>query len=326
MSDFSLKSVGHVGTDLVRPECVLTSKAGNVYVSDFRGGVTQIQADGQQRFFGGTPIDGLKKLQPNGICMLKDGSFLAAHLGQDSGGIYRIYRDNRIEPFLTHIDGIALPPSNFIFLDHQGRLWLTVSTRQAPRSKGYCKNVSDGFIALIDAQGARIVADGIGYTNEVYVTRDGSTLYANATFSRETLAFDITPNNDLTHRRCVAQYGKGIFPDGLTMDVTGHLWITSIVSNSILKVDPISATVITVLQDADAAHIDWVEQAFIEGVMGPEHLAKSSSQVLKNISSLAFGAKDRKTMFLGCLQGESICTLAENVTGEMPAHWAFDEQ
>lgn len=324
MSSLSINDVTFVGSELVRPECVLATKAGNLYVSDFRGGVTKISPDGHIQFMGGEDVKGLGKLKPNGICMLADGSFLVAHLGDDSGGIYRVYRDNKIEAFLTEIEGQPLPPTNFIMLDHQERLWITVSTRKSPRAKGYNRDVADGFIALVDADGARIVADNIGYTNEVYVTPDGKTLYANATFARQTLAFDIDEQNNLCNRRIVAQYEKGIYPDGLTMDQNGDLWITSIVSNSILKVVPKTSQVELIVQDVEENHVDWVEDAFTRGEMNSSHLSTSKSLVFKNISSLAFGGLNRRTLYLGCLLGESVAVLNGTVAGVPPAHWNFD--
>ncbi|WP_166425840.1 SMP-30/gluconolactonase/LRE family protein [Paraglaciecola sp. 20A4] len=326
MSSLSINNVEFLGSGLVRPECVLATKAGNLYVSDFRGGVTKISSSGHIQFMGGGDVDGLGKLKPNGICMLADGSFLVAHLGDDSGGIYRVYRDNKIEPFLTEIEGKALPPTNFIMLDHQDRLWITVSTRQSPRANGYRRDIADGFIVLVDARGARIVADNIGYTNEVYVTRDGQTLYANATFARQTLAFDIDDRNNLCNRRIVAQYEKGIFPDGLTMDESGVLWITSIVSNSILKVDPKTSRVDLVVQDVEESHVNWVEDAFMLGEMNSTHLSTAKSKVFKNISSLAFGGLERRTLYFGCLLGESVAILNGTVAGEAPAHWNFDSK
>tara|TARA_R110001599_G_scaffold104467_2_gene265078 strand:- start:12664 stop:13650 length:987 start_codon:yes stop_codon:yes gene_type:complete len=326
MNALSINDVQFVGSGLVRPECVLATKAGNLYVSDFRGGVTRISSSGDIQFMGGEDVDGLGKLKPNGICMLADGSFLVAHLGDDSGGIYRVYRDNKIEPFLTEIEGQALPPTNFIMLDHQARLWITVSTRQSPRAKGYRHDVADGFIVLVDGHGARIVADNIGYTNEVYVTRDGQTLYANATFARQTLAFDIDDKNNLCNRRIVAQYQKGIFPDGLTMDESGALWITSIVSNSILRLDPKTSRVDLVVQDVEESHVNWVEDAFMGGEMNSSHLSTAKSKVFKNISSLAFGGSDRHTLYLGCLLGEAVAVISGTVAGVAPAHWNFDSK
>ena len=322
---FQLDNIEYIGDGLVRPECVLATRAGNLYVSDFRGGVSQISPDGKCTFFGGGTIEGTEQLKPNGICLLPDGSFLVAHLGEATGGVYHIDRQSKITPWLLDIAGEPLPPSNFIYLDHQGRYWLTVSTKKVPRAQAYRSDVHDGFIVLIDNKGARIVADKIGYTNEVYVTPDGSSLYANATFSRETLHFNITEDNQLVDQRVVVKHGFGIYPDGLTMDTEGKLWVTSIVSNSIVRVDPILGKSELMLQDVEAQHLQWVEEAYINNQMGRPHLDNVYSKSLKNISSLAFGGKNLSTLNLGCLLGNKIATHTSTYKGVPPSHWLFDD-
>ncbi|MDU0355007.1 SMP-30/gluconolactonase/LRE family protein [Paraglaciecola aquimarina] len=202
-------------------------------------------------------------------------------------------------------------------------MWLTVSTTQVPRAKGYRSDIKDGYIALIENGQARIVADNIGYTNEVYVTEDGRTLYVNATFTRETLSFNITDDNQLTKRKIVATYGKGIFPDGLTMDTQGFLWVTSIVSNTVLRVNPNTGQYQTILEDNDTRHLDWVEEAYKIHAMGRPHLDNVKSQKLKNISSLAFYGNDMSQIALGCLLGTSIPTIKIQFSGVKPSHWNF---
>lgn len=324
MSPLALANLEFFARDLSRPECVLATKAGNFYAADFRGGVCKIFADGGQQLILAKPTKDCPPLKPNGICMLENGDFLIAHLGNDVGGIYRLTPHGDVSPFLTHIDGVALPPSNFIYLDHQGRLWLTVSTRQQPRSKAYRSDVSDGFIAVIKDGQAKIVADNIGYTNEVYVSSCGKKLYVNATFTRETLSYDIDSNNELSNLTLVAKYGKGIFPDGLTMDAEGYLWITSIVSNTIVRVNPENQQQQIMLQDCDSEHLDWVEQAYKQHKMGRPHLDNVKSQQLQNISSLAFCGDDLSSAVLGCLLGEQLTRIELAISGKKPSHWYFD--
>jgi len=45
------------------------------------------------------------------------------------------------------------------------------------------------------------------------------------------------------------------------------------------------------------------------------------SKQLQNISSLAFGGEDRRTLYLGCLLGEQIAVLPSPLTGAEPVHW-----
>jgi sugar lactone lactonase YvrE len=52
--------------------------------------------------------------------------------------------------------------------------------------------VSDGFIVRVDDAGARIVADGLGYTNEVQLDPSGERLYVNETFGRRLSRWDWT--------------------------------------------------------------------------------------------------------------------------------------
>ena len=42
---------------------------------------------------------------------------------------------------------------------------------------------------------------------------------------------------------------------------------------------------------------------------------------LKNISSLAFGGKELKDIYLGCLLGQQIAYFSNNISGLEPAFW-----
>jgi len=251
---------------------------------------------------------------------MNDGSFLLAHLGDDSGGLYQLQRDGECKPILVELDGSPLPPSNYPHIDSLGRIWLTVSTRRQPRADAYRANVSDGFIILIDQSGARIVADGLGYTNECCVHPDGKYLYVNETFARRLSRFEIGDTGDLGNRETVAEFGAGTFPDGLTFDVDGGIWITSIVSNRIIRISP-SGEQQVLLEDVDPGHLERVEQAYLSHSMGRPHLDQVVSQRLQNISSLAFGGPDMKTIYLGCLLGEEIMTCRSPIAGWQPSHW-----
>jgi len=317
----SLNKISAVGRSLQRPECIITTANGRIYTADWRGGIAIIEPDGTQWYLLPQP-DGIT-LKPNGICLMSDGSFLIAHLGEAAGGIYQISEAGALSAFCLEIDGEPLPPCNYVHLDASNRVWITVSTRQIPRSKGYTAKVQDGFIAMIDQQGkARIVADNLGYTNECLTSPDGTQLIVNETFGRKLTSFDILENGDLTNKRTVATFGAGTFPDGLTYDSEGGIWITSIVSNRVIRIDPDGHQEL-IIEDCDIDHLQWVEFAFQRDEMDRPHLDKVRSQKLKNISSLAFGGKDLKTAYLGCLLADSIYTFPSPYTGHQPTHWHF---
>jgi sugar lactone lactonase YvrE len=319
--EIALAGLAFAGSGLVRPECVLAAGDGSLYTADWRGGVARVRADGTQSLYRGA-LPGGRPLRPNGIAIRSDGSFLLADLGETQGGVFALSRDGQTRPFLEAVDGIDLPPTNYVAIDATGRVWITVSTRLQPRSRGYRADVADGFVVVADSRGARIVADGLGYTNEALVSPDGRWLYVNETFGRRLSRFPLLANGGLGARDIVTTFGHGTYPDGLAFDAEGGVWITSIVSNRVIRVAPDGSQTL-MLEDHDDAHVEWVEQAFLAGTMGRPHLDKAAGRVLANISSLAFGGPDLRTAFLGCLLGDRIASFRAPVAGSAPVHWRF---
>jgi len=321
-----------IGHGLFRPECALAHSSGLMFIPDWTddGGVSVIFPDGSvkrhlaknwrqvaQRHQFDEP------LRPNGICLLENGAFLLAHLGSEKGGIFQLLPNGEVQAFLLEVEGQKLPPCNFVTRDVKGRVWITVSTRQTPRDRAYRFDVADGFIALMDEGETRIVADHLGYTNECLLHPDGERLFVNETFARKLTSFKVAADGSLSDRKTVAQFGPGTFPDGLAFDENGDAWITSIVSNRVIRVDETGATHIFV-EDADLQHLDWVEQAWLSHEMGRPHLDKAAGRDLRNISNLAFAGKNLDKAVLGCLLGERLATFEAPTKGAAPTHWTFD--
>ena len=316
-----LSSLAFVGSGLVRPECVLTHESGLLFAADWAGdgGVAVVAQDGSVRRIEarGAP----RPMRPNGIALEPGGTFLLADLGAEEGGVFRLRADGGVEPVVTELDGRPFPPTNYVHRDGTGGLWITVSTRKVPRNLGYRPDADDGFIVLADESGVRIVADGLGYTNECLVSPDGRHLYVNETFTRKLSRFALREGG-LGPKEVVAAFGDGTYPDGLTFDAQGGVWITSIVSNRVIRVAPDGAQEI-VLEDADPDHVAWTEAAYRAGELGRPHLDKIASRRLKNISSLAFGGPGLRKAYLGCLLGDSIAVFDAPVPGAPPVHWSF---
>ena len=131
------------GSGLVRPECVLANRDGMLYTADWRGGVACVAPDGSHKLMRGS-LPGGRPLRPNGIALRRDGSFLLADLGETAGGVFTLARAGAVRPFLEQVDGVDLPPTNFVFEDARDRVWITVSTRRVPRAAAYRADVADG--------------------------------------------------------------------------------------------------------------------------------------------------------------------------------------
>jgi sugar lactone lactonase YvrE len=318
----SVDAISFLGCGLVRPECVLATARGDVYTSDWRGGVAHLAADGTQQLYRGQLPDG-GELRPNGIALLADGSFLLAHLGAEQGGVYRLQRDGQVTPWLLEVQGQALPPTNFVLNDALGRTWVTVSTRLTPRSLGYRRTCNDGFIICVSPDGsAKIAADGLGYTNEVAVHPSGQWLYVNETFARRLSRFAIAPDGSLGAKEVVTEFGPGVYPDGLAFDEEACAWVVSIVSNRLIRIAPDGSQTLW-LEDADTEHVSVAENAYNAAQMDRPHLDVNPSPVLRNISSIAFAGPDRCTAVLGNLLGDRLATLALPTPGVAPIHWNY---
>jgi hypothetical protein len=96
--------------------------------------------------------------------------------------------------------------------------------------------------------------------------------------------------------------------------------VVSVISNRILRIAP-DRTVATLLEDADAEHVAWIERAYAANEIGRPHVDQIKSRLLRNISSIAFGGRDRRTVYLGCLLDDAIYTFRSPVPGLAPAHW-----
>lgn len=306
-----------VGAELRRPECVLCAADGTLAVSDWRGGVTLIAADGRQGF-----IHGADWLRPNGIALMPDGSFLIAHLDDRHGGVFRLYQDGGLGEEVMEIDGAALPPTNFVLAEDEERVWITVSTRKVPRTLARHPTNADGFIAVRDSKGVRIAAEGLGYTNEVRFDPAGRHLYVAETWARRLSRFAVTGPGLLGRRETVTEFGAGIYPDGIDFDETGAVWVTSVYSNRVLRLAA-DGTLSTWLSDSDEAFLSELEEARAAGSLVNEEPIATPASTLGNVSSIAFGGSDRRTAYLGSLDNSRIASFPAPAAGLVPVHWEW---
>jgi len=314
-----LAKLHFVGSELSRPECVLATRSGDIFVSDTRGGASMIRPDGQVVFT--KAKNGPADLFPNGIALMPDRSYLIANLGP-SGGVYRLYLNGELEPILIELEGKPLPPTNFVSIDWVGRIWVTVSTRLFPRELAVRKNHADGFIVMIDQNGARIVADKLGYTNEALVDPTGKWLYVNETFGRCTSRFEIRADGSLGSREIFAEYGAGTFPDGMAFDAEGGVWIVSIISNRAIRIK-LDGKQEIMIEDQTPDVIASVEDAYQQNRMTRAEMDAGRSRVLGNLSSLAFGGTDLRKLYFGSLFNKQIGYVNQNIVGAKPVHWEF---
>lgn len=316
----ALSAIGHVGEGLKRPESVIATARGELFVSDHDCGVRALAAPGRR------PAGMPEGFLPNGIALTPEREFLVANLGtRCGGGVWRIDRHNEIRPVLMEIDGEPLPSTNFVGLDAQGRTWISMSTRQIPRELAFKAGVADGFIAVSDARGARIVADGIEFTNECRVDPSGRWLYVNETYGRKLSRFAIQGSAAdwrLGPRELVHPFSDGDFPDGMAFDAEGGVWVACVVSNRVVRIAPDGRPQV-ILEDPDAALIAAAEASYARNTLSRSDIDSGGARALRNVSSVAFGGPGLRTVYLGNLAGDRLATFHSPIAGAPPPHWFF---
>lgn len=308
-----------VGSNLDRPESVIALADGRLYACDRECGVIRV---GEHRDAAARITWPFEEFVPNGIALQQDGSFLIANVGPE-GGAWRLTGPGRIERYLGEREGLPSTSLNFLYPDAEGRIWLSLCTKQKPRILAYKRaHAGDGAIGVVGRSGkVEIVATGLGFTNELRVDPSGRWLYVNETQARCLSRFEILAGDRLGARQVVTSFGHGTWPDGLEFDAERGIWVTSIISNRVLRVDPASGHCETWLEDASDEAIAQAEADFAADDFGWNTIGRGRQFSLRNLSSLAFGGEDLRTAYLGSLFHTGVSVWRSPVAGHPPEHW-----
>ena len=326
----AIRTIGH---DLQRPECILAERDGTLWAADARGGAMRIDADGTQTLI--TPRVERQQAEavsasfddryvqaqgslPNGMCFLANGDILIANWGTDHVEV--MTRDGRLRTLFTEIDGRPMGKTNFVARDSKGRIWLTVTTRMHPWTESINADVPDGYIALIDERGIRIVAEGFGGTNEVRLDANEEWLYVVESNARRISRLRIQPDGALTHREVYGPSQLEGFPDGFAFDAFGNLWVTLIMTDKLVAITP-EGELLTLLDDSNPAATAELNRHYAARTLTPEIMAATHGTLAPWMASLTFGGPDLKTVYLGSLRGTTIPYFTAPVAGLPLIHW-----
>lgn len=309
-----LSDLTYTGHDLVRPESILAQPDGTLWTSDGRGGITRINPDGSQQFYGG--LGG----EPNGLAMADDGTIYVANIG--TGTIQRLYPDGHVEEFLTEVDGVKVSSANYIYLDSQNRLWMAFSTREPHWWPAAARPRPDGYIVLLDEKGPRIVADGIYFTNEVRLDAEERYAYVAETMKSRIIRYRVQPDGSLTDQEVFGPNGLGVgaFVDGFTFDADGNIWVTTVLRNGVGIITP-DGDYHVVFEDANEELLKSFEEKEASGTAQPTDMLMTAGQTLQLITSVTFGGPDLRTVYIGSLGMNSLPTFQSPVPGQPLRHW-----
>ncbi len=313
-------AIQYLGTGLVRPECVIVDKDGSLWTSDGRGGVSHILSDGTQKFIP-QKMDGdrIQGSLPNGLAMLKDGSFVIANMG--TRRLEHMSRSGETSVLCDNFEGRPLGLVNFVLMGPNDNLWFTVSTRKNEFMDGFRQNISDGYIGVFDGNSARIIASNLSFPNEIRFDSQNEYLYVAETTGKRVRRFKILDEFKLGEPEQFGPESLGDgFPDGMAFDEKGNLWVAMVVAEKVVIITP-DQQVHTLINDGVSLQIKKVERNFAADNLLREEMAAAKGSIAPLTSSIAFGGKDLNTVYLGCLAGDRIASFYSPVSGQPMSHW-----
>jgi gluconolactonase len=323
-----IRTIGH---GLQRPECILAEPDGTLWSADARGGVVKISADGSQKIITQSYRKAFESAAdeesrftegtlPNGLAFAENGDILISNFGTDSLEV--MTRNGETRVLYDRIDGEPIGKVNFVLRDSKNRIWLTISTRIKNWMKAVSPNIADGYVALADEKGLRIVADGFRFTNEIRLDAREEYLYIVETCGQCISRMRVGPHGSLRHREIYGptKLGRFGFPDGIAFDAYGNLWGTLVMVDQVFAITPEGAFHV-VLDDTNEAAAQALEQAFLEDRATSELMLAAGGTLAPWFASVTFGGPDLKTVYVGSLRGTRIPYFRSPVAGLPMVHW-----
>ena len=326
--------IATIGHDLQRPECILAERDGTLWAADARGGVTRLRHDGTQTFIGqrsdarfGTAqalsADDLEAkftqgTLPNGLAFARNGDILISNFGTDLLEV--MTRDGATRTLYDRIDGQAIGKVNFVLRDSKDRIWITVSTKVNPWTQAASSRVRDGYIALVDDKGIRIVADGFYFTNEIRLDADEEWLYIVETTGPHITRMRVAADGALSGREIYGPPHLGGFPDGIAFDAHGNLWCTLVMIDQLIAITP-QGDKRVLLDDGNPAASKALIDAMAAGTVNSGLMTNARGTIAPWMASVTFGGPDLKTVYVGSLMGTRIPYFRSPVAGLPMVHW-----
>jgi sugar lactone lactonase YvrE len=326
--------IRYIGEDLQRPECILAEPDGTLWSADARGGVMRLRHDGTQAFVGqkadqrfgasGEASAGDVESKytdgtlPNGLAFAANGDILISNFGTDLLEV--MTREGDTRTLYDSIDGAPIGKVNFVLRDSKERVWITVSTKVNPWTVAASSRLKDGYIALVDKAGIRIVAEGFCFTNEIRFDAGEEWLYIVETTGPHITRMKVAPDGALSQREVFGPADLGGYPDGIAFDAYGNLWCTLIMVDQLIALTPAGDKRLLLDDSAPDTRRAFLE-AMAAGTVTAELMAGTRGTIAPWMASVTFGGPDLKTVYLGSLMGKRIPYFRSPVAGLPMAHW-----
>jgi sugar lactone lactonase YvrE len=210
-----------------------------------------------------------------------------------------------------------------VLRDSRERIWLTISTRVNPWTQAAASRVRDGYIAVVDAHGLRVVAQGFYFTNEIRLDAREEWLYIVETTGPHITRMRLNESAQgvsLVDREVYGPAHLGGFPDGIAFDAHGNLWCTLVMVDQLIAITP-QGDKRVLLDDGDPDASANLLRRMDEGTVRAEDMQRARGAIAPWMASITFGGPDLRTVYVGSLLGSRIPYFRSPVAGLPMVHW-----
>ena len=223
---------------------------------------------------------------PAGLAFHRDGSLYVADEGDDIHGILHLV-DGEATILVNAYEGQPLNGANDLVFDHDGVLYFSDPWRSSRTNPigGFYRFFPDGALERIDT--------GLAFPNGVALSADGSAAYLAETGEHRILRYAIGSDGSIGPREEFAQLPGGEGPDGMAFDGAGNLYVAHDGGGRVAIFDP-------------------------SGTMAGEISVPGA-----NVTNVAFGGSDRRTLVITDVETASLYRTTVDVPGLalFAEHW-----
>ncbi len=287
-----------------RPEDVVVSRDGTVWISDQASACARVSPDGTFTRIGRAGG------APNGINLDLEDRVLIANFGGPEDGHGPLQRlDPRTGTVTTLCDSINGRPlfgANYPLVDGRGRVWCSHSTF-GPLDAAWAGQ-HDGSIFRVDGGAVTVLADGIEFANGIAFDAEDKYLYVCQTTACNVVRFPINAdgtlgraerygpklgftNDEVQHLRPLTlEQRSQLGPtDGCGFDAEGNLWVTLVLANKVVAITP-SGEVVTVLSDP-------------------------TGKLMRNPTNVTWGGRDMRDLYIGSVTTDYVVHARSPIPG-----------
>ena len=200
---------------------------------------------------------------------------------------------------------------------------MTISTRMNPWTEASRVRVQDGYLAVLDEHGLRVVADKFYFTNEIRLDAKEEWIYIVETTGPHMTRMRLVEGAQgvkLVDREIFGPSDLGGWPDGFAFDSHGNLWVTLVMVDQLIALTP-QGDKLMLLDDGnpEASRNLIAKMKTQSNTM--EDLLAARGTLAPWMASVTFGGPDLKTVYIGSLFGTNIPYFQSPVAGLPMVHW-----